>query len=78
MDGTGMKDKKGATIQHAMMGLIVTMVSDLNMTVEDVKKSITFEEESPFIKISTVDKYMKIYNSIKDWIMAYVDVGSKT
>ena len=41
-----MKDKKGANIQHAMMGLIVTMVSDLNMTVEDVKKSITFEEES--------------------------------
>lgn len=73
-----MKDKKGATINHALMGLIVTMVSDLNMTVEDIKKSITFETESPFIKITTVDKYMKIYNSIKDWIMAYVDVGSKT
>ena len=29
---------KAATIQHALMGLIVTMVSDLNMTVDDIKK----------------------------------------
>lgn len=78
LDATGMKDKKGANIQHALMGLIVTMVSDLNMTIEDIKKSITITTESPFIQVATEEKYMKIYESIKEWIIAYVDVGGKT
>jgi hypothetical protein len=60
------------------MGLIVTMVSDLNLTIEDIKKQITIVPESPFVKIETTeDKYLKFYNNIKDWILAYVDVGDK-
>ena len=73
-----MQDKSGASIKHALMGLIVTMVSDLNMTKEDIKKSVTIEAEAPFIKLEAGEKYMDIYNSIKDWIMAYVEVAPKT
>ena len=73
-----MGDKGGASIKEALMGLIVTMVADLNMTIEDIKKAITIIDESPFIKIDTVEKYKKIYEGLKDWIMAFVDVGGKT
>ena len=55
----------GATIKEAILGLIVTMVCDLNMTIADVKKAITFKDESPYVEMSTVDKYMAIYDSIK-------------
>ena len=74
LDATSMKDKTGATVNHALMGLIVTMVSDLNMTVDDIKKSVTITDDAPFVHVAAVDKYMKIYNSIKDWIMGYVDI----
>ena len=40
LDATNMADG-GANIQHAIMGLVVTMVADLNMTKEDIKKQIT-------------------------------------
>ena len=73
-----MGDKGGASINEALMGLIVTMVADLNMTIEDIKKTFTIIDEVPFIKIDTVDKYQKIYESLKAWIMAFVDVGGKT
>ena len=73
-----MENKSGATIKHALMGLIVTMVSDLNMSIEDIKKSVTIETEAPFIKLEAAEKYMDIYNSIKAWIMAYVEVAPKT
>lgn len=73
-----MGDKGGASIKEALMGLVVTMVADLNMTIEDIKKAITIIDESPFIKIDTVEKYKKIYEGLKDWIMAFVDVGGKT
>jgi hypothetical protein len=60
------------------MGLVVTMVSDLNMSVEDLKKSITFETEAPFVKVAAAEKYMGIYESIKEWIMGFVEVAPKT
>ena len=44
------------------------------MTLADVKKSITFKTESPYVEVSTVDKYMAVYDSIKAWVLAYVDV----
>merc|ERR1712166_583636 len=77
LDATNMADG-GANINTAIMGLVVTMVADLNMTKEDIMKQITIIDESPFVKVEAVDKYMKVYNSIKDWIMAYVDINEKT
>jgi len=44
-----MGDKGGASIKEALMGLIVTMVADLNMTIEDIKKTFTIIDEVPFI-----------------------------
>jgi hypothetical protein len=67
----------GATIKEALLGLIVTMVADLNMTIEDVKKAISFKTESPYIVISTVDKYMKVYDSIKEWVQAYINIQER-
>jgi len=78
LDSCAMGEKGGASVKTALMGLIVTMVADLDMGLEDIKKAVTIIDEAPFIKIETVDKYMDIYNKIKDWIMAYVDVGGKS
>jgi hypothetical protein len=74
LESCDMGKAKGATIKEAILGLIVTMVCDLNMTIDDVKKAITFKDEEPYVEISTVDKYMAIYDSIKEWIMSYLDV----
>ena len=67
----------GATIKEAVLGLIVTMVADLNMTIDDVKKAIKFKTESPYIEITTVDKYMKVYDNIKEWVESYINVQDK-
>jgi BarA-like signal transduction histidine kinase len=44
-----MSKKSASTIKDALLGLIVTMVSDLNMSKDDILKAISFTDESPFI-----------------------------
>ena len=47
----------GANITHVLIGLMLTMVSDLNMSLTDVKNQIKFLEKEPYIQIGVVDKY---------------------
>jgi len=77
LESCSMEGKTGASIKDALLGLIVTMVSDLNMTIEDLKKVISFKTEAPFIDIKTVDKYMAVYEAIKEWVMAFVGVKDR-
>ena len=59
------------------MSLIVTMVSDLNMSLDDLKKQISFTVEEPFIKIECVDKYMTVYNDMVAWVKSYIDTKER-
>ena len=72
-----MEMSPGASIKDALLGLVVTMVCDLNMTKDDILKAIKFKTEAPYIEMTTVDKYMKIYESIKEWVMSYIDVSGR-
>ena len=78
LDACSMTKKSGATVKHALMGFIVAMVSDLNMSIDDVKKAVVIINEPPFVKVEAAEKYLNMFNSIKDWIMAYVDIAPKT
>ena len=73
-----MEKTPGASIKDALLGLVVTMVCDLNMTKDDILKAIKFKTEAPYIEMTTVDKYMKIYESLKAWVMSYIDVSKRT
>lgn len=77
LDSCDMAKKPGSTIKNALLGLIVTMVSDLNISLEDFKKAITFKDEAQYIGMNTVEKYMEIYESIKAWVLGYVDVKDR-
>ena len=69
----GMDKCKSAGLKEVLLSLIVTMVSDLNMSLDDLKKQITFTVEKPFIKIEAVEKYMDVYNKMVTWVEAYID-----
>ena len=77
LDSCDMAKKSGSTIKNALIGLIVTMVSDLNMSKDDILKAITFKTEAPYIEMNTVEKYMEVYEAIKAWVMGYVDVKDR-
>ena len=77
LDKCDMSKKPGSTIKNALLGLIVTMVSDLNMSLDDVKKAITFKDEAPYIEFNTVEKYMEVYEAIKAWVLGYIDVKDR-
>lgn len=77
LDSCDMAKNSGSTIKNALLGLIVTMVSDLNMSKDDILKAITFKSEAPYIEMNTVEKYMAVYESIKAWVMGYVDVKDR-
>merc|ERR1719263_1192861 len=72
-----MESRPGATLQHALMGLFVTVIADCNLTLEDIKKQIHFVKEAPFIKVDFAEKYMACFGSIADWVMSYVMVAPK-
>lgn len=73
----GMDKVKGAGLKEALLSLIVTMVSDLNMSLDDLKKQIGFKAEPPFIDIKCVDKYETVFEAIKGWIMAFIDTKER-
>ena len=67
-----MEKKKSAGLKEAMVGLSVKMVSDANMTIDDLKKCIVFTDEKPFFEIKGEDVYVGIYEKIKEWIEAII------
>lgn len=69
-----MENKSGASIKDAVMGLLVTIVVDLNYTFNDLKNAITFTKQSPYLDFSLEDKYQAVGKSIKEWAMGYADV----
>ena len=77
LKGCGMDKTKSAGLKEVLMSLIVTMVSDLNMSLDDLKKQISFTVEEPFIKIECVDKYMTVYNDMVAWVKSYIDTKER-
>lgn len=69
----GMEKKKEAGIKQCMLGLAVAMVANG----EDLKKSINFVEESPFIEINAEERWVEVFDKIKEWINAYIETGPR-
>jgi hypothetical protein len=46
------------------------------MTTEDLKKSITFSEKSPFVQFNVPEKYQALFADFVEWINLYI--GSMT
>lgn len=60
----GLEKTPGATIKTALLGAILAMISDLNMSLDDLKKCITITKEEPYIKFSVADKYVAMFEAI--------------
>jgi hypothetical protein len=69
----GLDKTPGANITHVFLGLILTFIADLNMSLDDVKKSIKFLDKEPYIQITAVDKYKALIDSMPNWISAYFE-----
>jgi len=70
---SGLDKTPGANITHVLLGLVLSFIADLNMSMDDVKKQIKFTEEKPFIKIDKIDKYEALIESIPPWMSAYFE-----
>ena len=68
-----MEKKKTAGVRECLLGLAVTMVANE----KDLEKSFIFVEEQPFIEVEAEERWTRVFDSIKEWINAYIDTGSR-
>ena len=69
----GMEKKKTAGVRECLLGLAVTMVANE----EDLEKAFKFHEEHPFIEVEAEERWVRVYDKIKDWINAYIDTSPR-
>ena len=61
----------GAKLQHVLLGFALALVSDLNMSLEDVQKQFTFTTDEPYIQIKVVEKYKPVVEGLTAWVESY-------
>lgn len=47
------------------------------MSLEDIKKMVTFTSDFPFLKFNVDEKYQKIFDEVEDWIKEYWNMVPK-
>lgn len=67
MKSAGLDKTPGSNITHVMIGLMITMVADLNMSMGEVRNQIKFLEKEPYIQIGVVDKYKGLIEGLPAW-----------
>ena len=71
LSAAGLDKVAGANISHVLLGLMVTFVADLGMSMDQLKKQVEFTHKEPFIKIGVVDKYAPIIENLPEWMASY-------
>jgi len=71
LSAAGLDKVAGANISHVLLGLMVTFVADLGMSMDQLKKQVEFTHHEPFIKIGVVDKYAHIIENLPEWMASY-------
>lgn len=74
---SGMDKTPGAKINHVILGTIVSIIADSELTVDQLKKCITITDEEPYIAFETTPKWENITNVIPGWIKSYFDGGEQ-
>jgi hypothetical protein len=64
MKTAGLDKTKGSNITHVFLGLLLTFIADCNMSLDDIKKTVKFTEEEPYIQIGMVDKYQPLIEAL--------------
>jgi division protein CdvB (Snf7/Vps24/ESCRT-III family) len=77
LKASGLDKTPGANITHVLLGLVLTMIADLNMSAADIKKQIKFLEKEPYIQIGAVDKYQALIDAIPPWLQSYFEGVTK-
>ena len=60
-----------AHMKHALLGSVLRMAVECTMSVDDIKKSFIFKEESPYFEFIVPEKYKELYAKFLEWISLY-------
>jgi len=67
----GLGNTKGATVKHALVGVITSMAAMADFRLDDLKKMIKFKKEVPFIELGLVGTFAEINMDLVSLIQAY-------
>ena len=64
--------KTGASAKHVFKGCIVSLATDANLSLDELKKEIEFLDEEPYIKLGPrFEKWAGIVEGLPAWICSY-------
>ena len=69
LKAAGLEKVQGAEVKHVIIGMIVLMVTEKNMTLDDIKRKIVITpDEMPFIKITEEQKHETILKALAHYL----------
>ena len=74
---SGMDKTPGSNIKHVILGSIVAIIADAELSVEDLKKAIKITDEEPYLHFEVSPKWMNVVEVIPAWIKSYFEGGEQ-